>query len=284
LVSDLQSTAEIKKPPTMKKSILALVIAVSTLTATAQKEKKYAKIIYKDVKTENSDIVISVDNIVSTDAETKFKLKITNKTNDIVIFKPEESKFIINGKEMKPSEKWLIIKPNDSDFRVINLKEAKMNTVKSYTFVVDGLYRASASGQGVPAPDFRLPATKNDFTAGGFNVSLSNLSKETAHTAAKFKASYNGDKIGIIFPSKTGALMPDGNEYANGKRKEDPIILFKGKDDTFTLHWDRMEGGKKMDMQMVEMFVKWNDAFTEVTPEKMKSETIEMQIDDILSK
>jgi hypothetical protein len=272
-----------KKIPIMKKVILALVIAASTLTANAQKEKKYAKIIYKDVKTENSDLVISVDNIVSTDAETKFKLKITNKTADYIIYKPEESKFVINGKEMTPSEKWLIISPNESDFRVINLKEKNMNTVKSYSFVVDGLYRASANAEGIPAPDFRLPPTKNDFQAGSFNVSLDKMSKESAQTDVKFKVSYNGDKIGFIFPSKAGVLMPDGNEYANGKRNASAIILTKGKDDSFTLHWDRMQG-RALDMQKVEMIIKWNATFAEITPEKMKSETVEMQIDDILSK
>jgi hypothetical protein len=167
---------------------------------------------------------------------------------------------------------------------VINLKEAKMNTIKNYTFLVDGLYRASANAKGIDAPDFTLPPTKNDFQAGSFNVNLDKLSKESAATAVKFKVSYNGDKLGFIFPSKAGALMPDGKEYANAKRKASAIILIKGQDDSFTLNWDRMEGGRAMDMQKVEMIVKWNATFAEITPEKMKSETVEMQIDDLLSK
>ena len=35
-----------------------------------------------------------------------------------------------------------------------------------------------------------------------------------------------------------------------------------------------------MDMQKVEMMIKWNDAFTEASPEKMKSETLEIQFDE----
>ena len=36
------------------------------------------------------DLTISLDNAVSTAGETKFKLKITNKTNDYVLYKPFE--------------------------------------------------------------------------------------------------------------------------------------------------------------------------------------------------
>lgn len=266
--------------------MLALVIAICTLSFSfAQKEKKYAKIIYKDSKTENSELVITVDNAVSTAAETKFRLKITNKTNDYILYKPEESRFSINGKELIPEEKWLVIEPNESDWRVINMKGAQFNTVKTYTFVLDGLYKISSKTKGMPAPDFRLPATKNNFSAGNFNVTMDKLVKTTASTSVKFNVSYNGDKIGFVFPSKAGVKMPDGNEYANAKSKAKAIMLLKGKDDTFTLVWDKMQGGgKTMDMQFAEMFIKWNDTFAEVNPQKMKPENLEMQIDDLLSK
>lgn len=266
----------------MKKLLLAIVVAVTTLTASAQKERKFEKIFYKDSKTENKDLVIVVDNAVSTAAETKFKLKITNKTNDYILYKPEESKFMVNGKEMAPKEKWLIIGPNESDFRVINMK-GSFNTIRDYSFQLDGLYRIPANAKGIETPDFRLPATKNDFSAGNFNVTLNKMSKESGATDVKFNVSYNGDKIGFIFPSKAGVLMPDKNEYANAKSKAAPIMLMKGEDDSFTLHWDRMQG-KGMDMQKVEMFIKWNATFSEVEPNKMNSETLQMVFDDLLSK
>jgi hypothetical protein len=266
----------------MKKVVLALVIAACTMSVKAQ-DRKYEKIIYKDSKTENKDIVITVENAVSTVAETKFKLKITNKTNDYILFKPEECVFIINGKEASPKEKSMIIDPNDSDYRVVNLKGA-FNTVKNYSFKIDGLYRIPSNAKGIESPDFRLPPTKNDFSVGGFNVNLNKLSKESGGTDVKFNVSYNGDKIGFIFPSKSGVLMPDKNEYAMANSKAHPIMLMKGEDDSFTLHWNRMEGGKAMDMQKVEMFIKWNGTFSETSPEKMNPETVQMQFDDLLSK
>jgi hypothetical protein len=251
--------------------------------AIAQKEVKYEKIFYKDSKTETGDLTIVVDNAVSTDVETKFKLKIINKTGDYIIYKPEESKFIINGKEFKPTEKWLIISPNESDFKVINLKGAEYNKVKSYSFVVDGLYKVSSAGKVIAAPDFKLPPAQNDFKAEGFTGTLGKLQKETDKTEVKFKCAYNGNKIGLIIPNKVSVKLPDGTERATAKSKSKVIMLMKGESEEITLKWDRMEGGKPQDMQKVEMIIKWNEAFSEAEPEKMKSETLEQTFDEVMS-
>jgi len=146
-----------------------------------------------------------------------------------------------------------------------------------------GLYRVSANSKGIPAPDFRLPANQNEFTVGNFKVTMSKLYKESDKTEVKFNAVYNGDKIAFVFPSKTAVKMPDGNDYANAKSKASAIMLMRGQNDNFTLKWDRMEGGKAMDMQKVEMFIKWNDAFCEVNPEKMKGATLNLDFDQIMS-
>lgn len=272
----------------MKKIILA-VFAVSTmLTAIAQKETKYAKLYYKDLKVENADVNITVDNAVSTDGETKFKLKISNKTNNFLILKPEECKFTINGKDITPSEKWLIISPNESDFRIINLKGTGYNSVKTYSFTVDGLYKVSTEEKGIPTPDYKLPVNKNDFKTGNFTVKLNKLYKESDATNLKLDVTYTGDKMGVINSDKAGVVMPDGKEYAAVKStgllaKSGPVIMKKGDTESVTLKWDRMEGGKAMDMQKVDMLVKFNDMFSESTPEKLKPETLNFEFDETTS-
>lgn len=245
---------------------------------------------YKNLTKETDDVTIVVDNAVSTDGETKFKLKIVNKTSNFLIYKPEESKFIVNGKELKSKEKVLIIKPNESDFRIINLKGDKFNSVKTYSFVMEGLYSVSPDSKGTETPDFKLPPSSNDFKTGSFSCSLSKLYKESDATDAKFKCAYNGQKIGFIDPSKVAVRMPDGNEYAAKKQgggllggSSGPIMLMKGDEESFNLKWDRMEGGKRMDMQKVEMIILWRDAFSESVPMKMKAETLVMEFDEIIS-
>ncbi|MCW3101652.1 MAG: hypothetical protein JWO09_92 [Bacteroidetes bacterium] len=264
-------------------------MAIATLnTANAQKETKYAKLYYKDIKIETNEVTITVDNAVSTEGETKFKLKITNKTSDFLILKPEECKFMIDGKEMKPAEKWKIIEPNGDNFVIINIK-GSYNSVKSYSFLLDGLYKLSADAKGIPTPDFRLPVTKNDFKTGNYSVAVGKVYKESDATNLKLNVVYNGDKMGILYPLKAGVVMPDGNEYASVKStgllaSSAPIVMMKkGQKEDFTLNWNRMEGGKAMDMQKVEMIVKFNDLFTEVTPEKLKAETLNFEFDQATS-
>ena len=273
----------------MKKVVFALVVTIGSLsTVFAQKEVKYSKLYYKNSTVETNEVTINVDNAVSTDGETKFKLKITNKTADYIMFKPDECKFIIGGKEMKPSEKAKTIDPNSSEWLIVNLKGAGYNSIKNYSFEIGGLYKISTSGAAIETPDFKLPASKNDFKTGNYGLVLSKLTKESGGTEAKFDCSYNGDKVGIVFPSKMSVKMPDGNEYASVKptgllAKKGPILLTKGQTESFSGNWDRMQGGKAMDMQKVEMIIKWNTTFTEVAPEKLKTETLNLEFDETTS-
>jgi hypothetical protein len=186
---------------------------------------------------------------------------------------------------MKPSEKWLVISPNESDFRIINMKGAGYNAVKTYSFLMDGLYKVSASGKGIEAPEYKLPVSKNEFKAGDYTVKLNKLYKESDATNLKLDITYTGEKMGIVNGEKAAVLMPDGKEYAAVRpkgllAKSGPMLLKKGQTETISLNWERMEGGKAMDMQKVDMIVKFNDMFTEAVPEKLKPETLSFEFDE----
>ena len=258
----------------MKKIFLTLAVVFGLIvnSAKAQKETRY-----KDAKVESDYVTIDLVDALSTDAGTKFKLKIQNKTADYIIYKAEESKFVINGTEVQPKERMLIIEPNETGSRIINIKGA-YNTVKNYSFVLSGLYKVSPSGTSpLSVSDFKLPASQNAFTAGNFNCSIADLEKKTDKTTAKFKCVYNGDKMGFMYLSKVAVKMPDGNEYASTHTKTKPILFLRGDDDRFALTWEKMKGGKEMDMQLVDMMVLWHNVFIEAPLQKIKGATVEMQ-------
>ncbi|MCD6010406.1 MAG: hypothetical protein K0Q79_268 [Flavipsychrobacter sp.] len=267
----------------IKTGAIVLASLLSTNALMAQKEVTYTKMFYKDVKAGHQDLTITIDNAVANEGESKFKLKIANNTADYILFKISESKFVINGKEIEVSEKALLISPNEHGSRVVNIKGAGYNSVKSYEYILDGLYKVPADAKGIATPDFMLPASRNDFKTGPFTCKLEKVKKESAVTNARFECTYNGSKIGFIFPSKVAVKMPDEREYANEKSKASEIMLERGKDDYFTLTWSRMEGGSKMDMQKVDMLIKWNDAFTEITPDKLPSKKLEVTWDEALT-
>lgn len=272
----------------MRKKTLLTLLALNVILFNAfsqKKEIKYEKIFYKNVTQENTDVTILIDNAVSTDGETKFKLKLTNKTADIILFKPEECKFTINGTAFPAVEKSKLISPNSSESLTISLKGTGYNEVKNYTFEVGGLYKISTNGAVIEAPEFKLPSSKNEIKFGDFTVTLNKLSKESARTDVKFNCTYNGNNMAVIYPRRISVRMPDGNDYATLQtggimQNKNMIVLSKGETESLLATWEKMEGGKAMDMQLVDMFIKWNETFTVAVPEKMEGATLNLEFDE----
>ncbi|MCK6650553.1 MAG: hypothetical protein L6Q66_12920, partial [Bacteroidia bacterium] len=206
----------------MKKIIFALFVAVAATTSTSAQE--YKKVFFKTQTVETNDVKVTIDGAVATARETKFKIKLINKTNDYLIYKPAESTFKIGGKSYNPSEKWVIIRPNDDGSSVLNIPGTEFLVAADYDFVLDGLYRVNTNTGGISTPDFKLPASVNDFKTGNFTVNVVKVKKTTARTDATFKATYNGDKIGIFEPNKIAMKMPDGKEYANYHSDRKPEV------------------------------------------------------------
>jgi archaellum component FlaG (FlaF/FlaG flagellin family) len=262
----------------MKKIILAFI---ALAYCTAIHAQNYKRVFYKNQTIENKDIRIIIDDAVATDAGVKFKMKIKNLTNDYIIYKPSESAFKIDGKTVNPTEKWLIIPPNDDESRVIDLKGPNYKKAADFEFILDGVYKASANAKGVAAPDFKLPASQNEFKAGEFTVTLEKAKKETARTDAKFNVKYTGSKIAIFEPNKVTMKMPDGKEYANYHADRKAQLLNSG-DVSFTVAWKDIPKTSG-DMQFAEMIILWRDAFKETAPVKLEVQTITIAFDKDLT-
>ena len=266
----------------MKKTITFLTL-FACLAGAGYAQKKYKEIFYKDITLEAEDFTATTNNGFSNKELTKFKLKIANKTNDILMYKPEESTFKVEGKEAKPKEKLLLVYPAESDFRIVNLLSADY-LVTNYSFVMGGMYKVSTKGTVAEVADFKLPATSNDFEAGGFNCTMTSLTKETDKTEAKFECRYTGNKIGVIQPGKAVVKMPDGTEIANEKKSSTPIVMTKGKTEKITFKWNRMDGGKSTDMQKVNMVILFKGTFSEADAVKLKDETLNFELDPNVTK
>ncbi|HET6225864.1 MAG TPA: hypothetical protein VFF27_06265 [Bacteroidia bacterium] len=258
----------------MKKFIALLALVYCT----AIQAQNYKRVFYKTQTVDAKDLIITVDDAVANDNGVKFRLRIKNQTNDYIIYKPSESVFKIDGKSINPNEKWLIIGPKDSDSKVIDLKGQGYKKTANFDFVLEGIYRVDANAKGVTAPDFKLPASQNDFTAGPFSVTLEKAKKETARTDAKFNVKYTGDKVAIFQPNKVAMKMPDGKEYANYHSDGKPKLLLKAEPEGFSLAWKDIPKTSG-DMQFAEMIILWRDAFIEVTPVKMAATTITIEFD-----
>ena len=257
----------------MKKILFIIAAMVYAIALPAQ---NYKKIFYKDQTIDGPVMKITISDAVATNAEIKFKIKIKNNSNDYILYKPSESSFKIDGKSINPEEKPLIIAPNDDDYRVVNLK-GDYKKAADYDFITDGLYKINATSKGVATPDFKLPASQNEITAGPFVITLIKSKKETARTDARFKVKYTGDKIGIFEPNKVAMKMPDGKEYANYHSDRKPRLINK-EEIEFEVSWKEIPTVSG-DMQLVDMIILWRDAFKEITPQKIQGQTITVVFD-----
>ena len=230
-----------------------------------KKEKKEEKVnekvkfIYKEVFVETDDYKIYIIDAVATDGVCKFKIKVFNKTNDYLIVKPREFALIADGKTIVSTDKNLIVPPNEETNKVIDFKAAGLR-VPSFTVDIKGIYKASAGGKALTAPDFVFPAMTNQFVAGGFTCTLKNSKLETSKSSAKFDCVYTGDGIAILDSYKCSAIMPNGTANAN-KKKYNGSILEKGENEDFTVVVEELPGAG--DMQKKGFTIKWNDTFKE---------------------
>ena len=266
----------------MKKAIVitaALCMALNSIQA----QKKYEKIMYKDASTEGEGITVMAKDAVSNKEMTKFKIKISNKSDDIIVFRPDESTLKSNTKEFKPKEKMMEVPPTETEGKVINFPGPDF-MVNSYSYQIDGLYKVSTTTKSVQTEDFQLPPSQNEFKTGNFTCTMIDLSKETDKTVVKFECRYTGDKIGVIHPGRAAVKLPDGTEIANAKANKSPIVVEKGESKKITLAWNRMEGGKATDMQKIKLLILWRNTFVESELVKIKPVNLDFQIDEATSK
>jgi len=266
----------------MKKAIIVFASVCLALNA-AQAQKKYDKIMYTDAVVEADEMTVTGKSAVSVSEYTKFNLKIANKSDEILIFKPSESKVKVNGKDITPNEKPLEIAPTETDNRVIDVKGTEF-MVNSYSYEISGIYKVSTTTSSIETADFQLPPSQNEFKTGGFTCNMIDLTKESAKTSVKFECRYTGSKMGVIHPGRAAVKLPDGTEIANAKSNQSPILVEKGESKKITLTWNRMEGGRKQDMQLIKLLIVWRNTFVEADPVKLKPVTLDFKIDETKSK
>jgi hypothetical protein len=183
---------------------------------------------YKDATLETDDYKMYIENPLADFKVSKMKVRIFNKTNDYLIFKPSEVLFKVNGQEIACKDKDLIIPPNDEASKTIDIKAENLQA-NTYTLDVKTLYKVASNV--APAKVEDLNITKNDLKkrnlpVEGFNCMIKKIDLETGKTVVITECIYTGEGIGILDPMKAIAIMPKGQENPNAD-KQKPVLLKK---------------------------------------------------------
>lgn len=130
----------------MKHLLLCFALLTLTISGFSQEKSKKTpdekeKYFSKNATLETDDYKVYIANAFAMGPYSKFKMKMVNKTNDYVIFKVSEIRFITDDNNTTNTEKDLVIAPNDDDFRVVDFKGTQMQADK---FIIDlkGVYKA----------------------------------------------------------------------------------------------------------------------------------------------
>ncbi|MBC7487118.1 MAG: hypothetical protein H7282_10250 [Cytophagaceae bacterium] len=277
---NLRITTNTKIMKKMRFILMACLLGTLQFNTFAQKAKTDPEhtIFYADVTTETNDVNVEIKDAVSRIEFSKFKIKLTNKTSDYIVYKPKESLLKISGSDFSPNDRMLLLQPLDKGGRVLDVKGNGKNLhADEFQYVLAGLYKIKADAPSIDVPSFKLPASVNDVTAGNFKIELLKISKETKETKAVFKVTYTGKGYGLVNPNKIGVKIDNGQEFANAKNQE-AFLLAPGDSDKFETLFT--VPGKVADMQFANMEILWRNAFSESDLQKMEGLTIDIKIDE----
>jgi hypothetical protein len=262
----------------MKRYFLAALLSI-TFFSQAQESKKHIDpkyvFCYKNLSVSTDDYKIYIEDAINEDGVSKLKIRIFNKTNDYLIFKPEDVIFKIGSQNVACKEKQLIIMPNEEGWKVISVKGKGFQEEK-YTLEIKNMHKISASIAPVKVEDMPLPPAKNEFYAGKFKFVIKKADLQTDKTILKCECTYEGDGVGILSPAKCIAIMPKKQENPNADKFKS-CLLEKGKSENFLMEFREMKGAG--DMQKGPMKLVWGETFKDSKVEPIKGTMINFELD-----
>lgn len=262
----------------MKNYFLAFLLVISFGTQAQQSKKnidpKYV-FCYKNTSFSTDDYKIYIEDAINEDGLSKFKIRIFNKTNDYLIFKPSDIVFKIGTQEIACKEKQILILPNEENWKVLSVKGKGFQEEK-YTIELKQMHKVSASSEPIKVEDLSLPSSNTEFIAGKFKYKIKKADLKTDKSIIRCECVYEGDGVGILSPGKCIAVMPKGQENANADKFKS-CLLEKGKGESFLIEFREMkEGG---DMQKGPLKLIWNDTFKESKQEPIPGGKINLELD-----
>lgn len=237
------------------------------------------KVYYQQASFETDDYKIYIEDGISTEAWAKCKIRIFNKTNDFLIFKPTDLTFKIGDNVLPGMDKQVIVFPNDEATRVVDVKN-KNSQYDKITIEIKNLYRVPANTPVIKTEDFNIPPTVKEFKTGDFTCTLKSAAIKTDKTLLKFVCAYEGDNIGILMPSQIVAQMPNKQENPNNNRNKGNL-LEKGKSDDFFVEFKELKGAG--DMQREPFKLIWNGTFKESKSEVIGGGKATIEVDNVKS-
>ena len=266
----------------MKKiTLLLATVLISGIAVNAQKKNdpKYEHHFKAPEGIVTDEYSVNFSDVQSQATFCKMAIKVSNNTNDFIIFDKGASVFNFDFGKYSDKKKQIIIKPNDSKKKVLQAAGSEKFQVEKFSLNVDGFSLVPVNGTVSEMEDFQVPASKNSISTDVFKVNLKKSSLKTQEASLTFECIYMGNKIALVNPSKLVIKVDDTDkEYANDNKKSEPKLILK-KGDKVKVKAVFHIPGRVADMQFANMTILWKDTFVETEAKKLEGKTVNFEID-----
>lgn len=258
---------------------LILLLPLGLSTAFGQ----YEKIFFKDTTLSTKVYQASFSDIVANKTEVKFKLQLKNLSKEWLVYRAQEGKFLLDGKEYGANEHLLVVGPGEEKSRVIRTTFSDPTKLRAFSFSLKGISFGNLKAVKIEE-SFKLPAVTNELSDPPVLINLLKASKTTGKTDVKFSVKNMGSNVLLGFPSRVTVKMPDGKSYATENKKDSYFIIDTNETEDLSAQWLRMPGGAENDMQLVDMYIEFNEVFQEIQTKPVDAVKVNLQWNEALTK
>ena len=262
----------------IRKTLILVLIFFLRITVGQVNPKAYSSVYYQEVVFETDDYKMFLVKCESNLYKLKIKMRVFNKTGDIILVKPEEIAFMIKEKKLSGWAKPMIIQPNEDEVRTLDIFDPGSDMrLESFEVKLNGFYKVPFNEGILNLPSPEVPSKEaNEIAVEKFTCTLLEYGLANEKTFFKYQCNYNGDKIGIIDLSKTTFQLATGKEIKPLIKKHVALVFENGTLHNFALEFrnippDENPGsGAKL---------KWNEAFHISSPVALKVISVPMKMD-----
>lgn len=191
----------------------------------------------------------------------KIKIRVFNKSKNIIYIKPEEIQFIVNDKKIQGKGRTIVVQPDGDEARFIEVEGNMDMRCEKFEVILNGVYKIDPktceivnAGQTEVEGNLATPVVASSL----FKCNTTDVKSNKEKSFAKYSCLYSGDKVGIIEPGNTTAIMSSGRKNYNSFPKNELFVLENGDPQTITIEFRKLNGaGDLTDGYKVE----WNNVF-----------------------
>lgn len=255
----MSNTRQMMKTVLRFKILLLAMLAGQVLEAqTSAKDFKTVK--YEEKIFDNPDYKLYVVGSFSRQEILKIKIRVFNKSRNIIYIRPEEIQFVVNDKKIAGKGRLIVVQPDGDEARLIDVEGNMDMRCEKFEVILSGVYKIDPkAGEVIKAEPTEVdgssatPVTASTLFKCNTTIAQSNKEK----SFAKYSCVYSGDKIGIIEPGNTVAIMSSGKKNYNSYPKNELFALEKGEPQTITIEFRKLNGSDLTDGYKVE----WENVF-----------------------